>query len=198
MIRSIARPPETIRTIYLWASVAILYAFFIWGHIPVSNVCYALSDQYTPSVYRYYVLLTGKILLGIFITSLVYLIVKSQQKLFKTIAWTLFAAVLFFYYADLVKISIEYVHFIQYCLLTILLCKIYSKKLTIAILLALFAGLMDEVYQAYPKGPMNWRDTMLNVTGVIWGGLLYWTMLVQQPISNVNNLATPAFREQSK
>ena len=177
MLRSISRTPETIRTINLWASVVILYAFFIWGHIPVSDVCYALSDQYTPSVYRYYVLLTGKLLLGIFITSLVYLIVKSQQKLFKTIAWLLFASVLFFSYADLVKISIEYVHFIQYCLLTILLCKIYSNKLTIAILLALFAGLMDEVYQAYPKGPMNWRDAMLNVTGVIWGALLYWTLL---------------------
>ncbi len=59
----------------------------------------------------------------------------------------------------------------------ILLCKIYAKNLTIAILLALFAGLMDEVYQAYPKGPMNWRDAMLNVTGVIWGDLLYWTIL---------------------
>jgi len=177
MPHSIAHSPDTSRYIYLWASVVILYAFFIWGHIPVSNVCYALSDQHTPAVYRYYVLLTGKVILVAFITGLIYLLIKGQQKLLKTITWALFASVLFFYYADLVKISIEYVHFIQYCLLTLLLCKIYSKKLVIAFSLALFAGLMDEVYQAYPKGPMNWRDTMLNVTGVILGGLLYWTML---------------------
>ncbi|MBT3811825.1 MAG: VanZ family protein [Gammaproteobacteria bacterium] len=177
MIRSIVRNPDALRIVYLWASVIILYAFYIWGHIPVSNVCYALSDQYTPAVYRYYVLLAGKVLFACFLMSLVYLLAKSQQKLNKTIAWTLFAGVLFFYYADLVKISIEYVHFIQYCLLTILLCKIYAKKSYLAIFLALFAGLMDEVYQAYPKGPINWRDTLLNVTGVIWGGLLYWTML---------------------
>ncbi len=173
---SFARNPESIRNVYLWASVVTLYAFYIWGHIPVSNTCYALSDQYTPSVYRYYVLLTGKVLLGIFITGLIYLLIKSQKKLLKTIAWALFAGILFYYYTDLVKISIEYVHFVQYCLLTILLCKIYADKLIIAILLALFAGLMDEAYQAYPKGPMNWRDTLLNVTGVAWGGLLYWTL----------------------
>ena len=177
MIRSIAHRPDSIRTFYLWASVVILYAFFIWGHIPVSNVCYALSDQYTPGVYRYYVLLTGKVVLVAFIIGLIYLLLKGQQKLFKTLAWAVFAGVLFVYYADLVKISIEYVHFIQYCLLTILLCKIYPKKLYLAIFLALFAGLVDEVYQAFPKEPMNWRDTLLNVTGVIWGGLLYWTML---------------------
>lgn len=176
MIYFIVGNSEFIRTLYLWASVIILYAFYIWGHIPVSNVCYALSDQYTPGVYRYYVLLTGKILLIAFITSLIYLLLKTRQKLIKTFAWIIFAGVLFFYYADLVKISIEYVHFIQYCLLTILLCKIYAQKLYLAIFLALLAGLMDEAYQAYPKGPMNWRDTMLNVTGVIWGSLLYWTL----------------------
>ncbi|WP_428356850.1 VanZ family protein [Methyloprofundus sp.] len=177
MISSIVRSPESIRTVYyLWAFVAMLYAFYIWGHIPVSNVCYALSDQYTPGVYRHYVLLAGKVLLVAFISWLIYLLLKAQQRLLKSIAWIMFASMLFFYYVDLVKISIEYVHFVQYCLLTILLCMIYAKKVYLAIVLALVAGLLDEVYQALPKDPMNWRDTLLNVVGVIWGGLLYWTM----------------------
>lgn len=43
---------------------------------------------------------------------------------------------------------------------------------------------MDETYQAYPAEPMNWRDTLLNVTGVIWGYLLYWTL--QDSVLNNN------------
>jgi len=176
MIRSLALSPQLTRHLLLWACIVILYAFYIWGHIPVSDVCYALRDKYSVSVYRYYILLTGKILLGIFIAATLYLIAKSQQKLLKSIVWGIFSIALFFSYDALVKISIEYIHFIQYCGLTVLLCNIFTKRLYIAILLALFLGLMDEVYQAYPAGPMNWRDTMLNVTGVIWGSILYWTL----------------------
>lgn len=176
MPQTYAYSRQTKRNISLWSAVIVLYSFYIWGHIPVSNVCYALSDQYTPKVYRYYILLTGKILLGFFIFSTCYLIIKSRQRLLKATVWILFSLALFLSYDLLVKISIEYIHFIQYCGLTILLCNIFNRKLAIAIVLALFAGLMDEVYQAYPADPMNWRDTMLNVTGVIWGSLLYWTV----------------------
>lgn len=52
---------ENVRLIYLWTSVTILYAFYIWGHIPISSTCYALSDQHTPAIYHYYVLLAGKV-----------------------------------------------------------------------------------------------------------------------------------------
>jgi len=176
MPRSFVYFPQTTSNFYLWTAVIILYSFFIWGHIPVSNICYALSDQYSPSVYRHYVLLTGKILLVFFIFIIGYLIIKSQQRLLKLTVWILFSLALFLSYNLLVKISIEYIHFIQYCGLTLLFCNIFPKHLTVAILLALLAGLMDEVFQAYPADPMNWRDTMLNVTGVTWGYLLYWTL----------------------
>ncbi|NOQ12866.1 MAG: hypothetical protein GQ583_00090 [Methyloprofundus sp.] len=164
----------------------ILYAFYIWGHIPVSNICYALSDQYTPRVYRDSVILAGKILLVFFIAGTVYLVAKSQQKLLNTLLWILFSLALFFSYESMVKISIEYIHFIQYCSLTIIFCYIFPERLTIAVFLALFAGLMDEVYQAYPAEPMNWRDTLLNVTGVIWGILLYWTQQDTVSLKPVN------------
>lgn len=176
MILSFTEQSQKIRYWLLWACVIFLYAFYIWGHIPVSEICYALRDAYTLKIYTYYVLLTGKVLLGIFMTGTVYFIAKSRQKLLKSIAWTLFTVTLFFSYEALVKIPIEYAHFIQYCGLTLLLCTIFSKRLAVAILLALFAGLMDEVYQAYPTEPINWRDTLLNVTGVIWGRLVYWTL----------------------
>lgn len=77
----------------------------------------------------------------------------------------------------MVKISIEYIHFIQYCILTVLLCNIISSRIYIAILIGILAGFLDELYQAYPTEHFNWRDTILNVTGVIWGWLLYWTLL---------------------
>ena len=160
----------------LWALVIFIYAFYIWGHIPISNVCYALSDQYTPSVYRYYVQLTGQVLLIAYITGLVWLLARSSQKLLKTIVWLVFATALVLSYESLVKIAIEYVHFIQYCVFTILLCKIFAKRQYVAILLALLAGFVDEVYQAYPAEPLNWRDIMLNVTGVVWGWLMFWTL----------------------
>lgn len=169
-------PSNLTRTLSLWALALSLYAFYIWGHIPISNICYALSDQYTPAVYRHYVLLTGKALLGIIILMTCFLIINCRQKVLKASVWGLFSLALFFSYDSLVKISIEYIHFIQYCGLSLVLCYIFPKRLVIAFLLALFAGLMDEVYQAYPKDPMNWRDTLLNVTGVIWGGLIYWTL----------------------
>ena len=170
------RHHPSMRNTGLWALVIFIYAFYIWGHIPISNVCYALSDQYTPNLYRHYVLLTGKVLLIAFIAGLVWLLAKTSQKLLKTAVWLLFATGLIFSYEDLVKIAIEYVHFIQYCVLTILLCKIFVKRQYAAILIALLAGFLDEVYQAYPTDPLNWRDIMLNVTGVIWGWLLFWTL----------------------
>lgn len=175
MIRTFIQSPQSVRYLILWACVILLYSFYIGGHIPVSDVCYALRDKYSLSVYRATIILTGKILLAAFCAGTVYLLAKSQQKLLKSIVWGIFAAALFFSYDALVKISIEYIHFIQYCGLTLLLCNIFTKRLYIGILLALFLGLMDEVYQAYPTEPMNWRDTMLNVVGVIWGYLLYWT-----------------------
>lgn len=94
----------------------------------------------------------------------------------KTAAWLLFGACLFFSYESMVKIAIEYVHFVQYGILTVLFCKIFVSRQYVAILLALLAGFLDEVYQAYPGNPLNWRDILLNVTGVIWGWLLYWTL----------------------
>lgn len=166
----------SINNIGLWTLVIIIYAFYIWGHNPVSNICYALSDQYTPGVYRYFVLLAGKILLVTFIIGLVWVLSRSSQKLIKSSAWLLFATCLFFSYESLVIIAIEYVHFIQYCVLTVMLCKIFTTRQYIAILLALLAGFLDEVYQAYPSNPLNWRDIMLNVTGVLWGWLLFWTL----------------------
>lgn len=70
--------------------VAILYAFYLWGHIPVSNICYALSDQYTPEVYRHYVVFIGKGLLLIYLAGLAWLLRKTRHTLLKTIAWILF------------------------------------------------------------------------------------------------------------
>ncbi|NOT86058.1 MAG: VanZ family protein [Methylococcaceae bacterium] len=165
------------RVMALWMLAAVLYGFYLGGHNPVSNLCYALRDIYTEVVYRRSLQMIGKLLLGFYVVWLVWQLTLTANKVRKIGVWLIFAGVLTYYYNDMVKITIEYVHFIQYCALTLVVTKALNGRILIAMAICLLAGFLDEVYQTLaPISALNWRDVSLNVTGVVWGGLLWWTI----------------------
>jgi VanZ family protein len=165
------------RVLAFWGLAAGLYAFYLMGHNPISNICYALRDTYTESVYRHTLQIIGKVLLGLFVLWLAWRLLLTGNKLAKTSVWLIFGGLLANYYGQLVKITIEYVHFIQYCGLTLLVALALNGRVFVALVICLAAGFLDEVYQTFgPVSPLNWRDVSLNVIGVVWGGMVWWTL----------------------
>ncbi len=155
----------------------LIYVFYLIGHIPVSEFCYYLRDTYSFAVYQYYILLTGKSLLMLLIVWLVWQLKTTQKRLQKTGLWLIFLLGVGYFYHDLIVFDIEYIHFIQYCSLTVVFFQALKKRYWIALLLSLGLGFLDELYQAYhPSGPLNWRDVLLNVLGVVAGGLVLLTV----------------------
>ncbi|MCX7087586.1 MAG: VanZ family protein [Methylococcales bacterium] len=139
--------------------------------------CTCFICSYTEAVYRNAILAVGKILLGVYVLWLVWCLRLTAHKWLKISVWLLFAGVLTTYYNDMVKISIEYVHFMQYCGLTIVVAYALRGRALLACAVCLLAGFMDEVYQTLePVSQLNWRDVGLNVTGCVWGWLLLWTL----------------------
>ncbi|MEQ1638659.1 MAG: VanZ family protein [Methylococcales bacterium] len=165
-----------------WGLALSVYGFYLEGHNPVSNLCYALRDTYSEAVYRYTLQIIGKLLLGFYVVWLGRQLSLTGNKIIKSVVWVIFGGLLTYYYNDMVKITIEYVHFIQYALLTLIVVKALNGSVFVAMLLCLLAGFLDEVYQTLePLSQLNWRDVGLNVTGVIWGGLVFWTLRKNTP-----------------
>lgn len=161
---------------FYWIVILSVYLFYIFGHEPISQVCYYLSDTYTKEVYSYYVKLIGKIIGALFSIFIIWGITKTNYKKIKILLWSVFGVFMFTTYNIIVLISIEYVHFIQYCILTWLLFYACKEKYAIAFIVSVFAGIADEVYQAVGVGPLNFRDTLLNVVGSLLGLLLVSTI----------------------
>ncbi len=155
----------------------LLYLFNIYGHIPVSNVCYYLRDTYTEATYTLTIQLTGLALAALFSSYLCLRLIRPSVQYPKLGAWLLFGGIIAYYYQQLIVFAIEYVHFMQYALFTLCLITACHQRLLLALSLSLLAGFFDEVYQAYhPSAPLNWRDILLNVIGVSAGGLLHWSL----------------------
>ncbi len=160
-----------------WLFIAIaLYLFFIYGHIPVSDICYALRDSYSEPVYTATIQLIGKVLVVVHLAWLGYRLSRPKLQYFKLFVWTIFALTLAALYNQLVVFAIEYIHFMQYCLFTCVLLRLFDHRILPTIITSLIAGFLDEVYQAYhPGSPLNWRDISLNAIGVLWGYLVIWS-----------------------
>jgi VanZ family protein len=175
------RDTSNSRVIALWALATGMYVFYLLGHNPVSNVCYALRDTYTEAVYRHALQIIGKLLLSLYVVWLGWRLTLTANKLIKTGVWLVFAGLLTYYYEQMVKITIEYVHFIQYACLTLVVAAALNGRIFIAVLICLLAGFLDEIYQTLmPVSQLNWRDVGLNVTGVVWGGLVWWTLVTDE------------------
>lgn len=184
MINSfLTQSASTQRRLKLWGLAAALYVFYLLGHIPVSNICYALRDRYTEPVYRQTLEIIGWLLLGVFVLWLGWRLWLTQYKAVKALAWLVFGGLLANYYAQIVKITIEYVHFIQYCGLTLVVAAALNNRIWVALIICLGAGFLDEVYQAANSPDLlNWRDIGLNITGCVWGLLIWWTVKVDNNV----------------
>lgn len=181
MLNRIRQQLANAPTLAWWGLAAGLYSFYLLGHNPVSNVCYAVRDTYTEPVYRKALESIGKVLLGTFLLWLGWQLTRTSQKLLKGVIWLLFGSLLVYYYEQMVKITIEYIHFIQYCGLTLVVAMALKGRIFCAMAFCLLAGFLDEIYQTFaPVSPLNWRDIGLNVTGVIWGSLVWWTLRSDQ------------------
>lgn len=155
----------------------LMYVFYLLGHIPVSEFCYYLRDTYSFAVYQYYILLTGKMLLGLLIVGILWQLKTTQNRLLKIGLWLSFLLGVGYFYHDLIVFDIEYIHFIQYCVLTVVLFHAFKKRYWLALLLGFGLGVLDELYQAYhPPVPLNWRDVLLNILGAVAGGLVLLTV----------------------
>lgn len=174
-----------------WLLLAIaLYLFYLYGHIPVSDICYALRDRYTEQVYTATIQLIGKLLIVAHLVWLAYRLSRPKLQFLKLFVWTIFALTLATLYTQLVVFAIEYVHFMQYCLFTWVLWHLFANRILPTLVTSLVAGFLDEVYQAYhPGSPLNWRDISLNAIGVLWGYLVIWT--TEQPEPPQTNSPSP-------
>ncbi len=155
----------------------LTYVFYLVGHIPFSELCYFLRDSYGLELYRRVIQIIGLVLLIVFILWGIWRLWRTPQRLLKAATWLILMLTMGYYYVDLIKFDIEYIHFIQYCALVIVLFQAFKRRYLSAMILCIGLGLLDELYQAYhPDGPFNWRDALLNVLGVLWGGLVLWTL----------------------
>lgn len=173
-----------------WILGFLMYVFYLVGHSPVSDVCYYLRDTYTEAVYRFYIQLTGKVLLALHLFWVAGRLGMTSDSLKKTGLWSIFIASTGYYYHALIKFDIEYVHFIQYCCLTMVMFYALKQRYPGAIAICLAAGLLDESYQANLSiEAINWRDVLLNVLGVVWGWLVLQTLEVKDDYpESVNQL----------
>lgn len=168
---------------YLYAGCALLlYGFYLAGHFPVSDLCYYLRDTYSEPVYNKTIQVAGMLLVAAFAFAILLRLIHPVIQYLKLLVWSLFALTLAYYYQQLIVFAIEYIHFIQYIVFTIVVFCASKRRLLITIGVCLLAGLLDEMYQAqHQNSPLNWRDVLLNVIGVFWGCLLLWSVTETSP-----------------
>ncbi len=166
----------TVRHWTLWGVCFGVYMFYVFGHRPVSDVLMYLSDKHSEKVYAHYVVMTGKILLAVFFLLLAGVLHRATQKAAKLFAWLLLVALVYVNYHRMVSYSVEYVHFIQYFILTVVLFYATGRNPVVTAVISLMAGVLDESYQTGWVEPINWRDCVLNMVGTASGFLFVWTM----------------------